>query len=242
MVHINGARTGVTICSNGGGGGIMVDVSDPTNPELAGCDASDGYTHDAQCVTYNGPDAEHQGREICLNSNEDTLTIADVTDKDNPVQLSRTGYATAAYVHQGWLTKNHRYFMSNDELDESGGKVPSTTTYMWDLSNLDDPEVMGGFEHGTESIDHQLFLRDGFAFESNYMSGLRILGTKSLSEGDLKTRGYFDVYPSQDAVAFAGTWANYPFFTSGTVVVTGMEEGLFVLRPTGKIGAAIGGR
>lgn len=240
VIHVNGARDAVTACAGAGNGGpIMVDVSKPTSPKVVGCNLQDGYTHDMQCVTYHGPDIEHEGREICLGSNEDTLTITDVTNKDNPRELSRTSYDTASYVHQGWFSPNQRYFLSNDELDEAYGEVPSTATYMWDLSDLDAPEVMGDFLHGTESIDHQLFLRDGFAFESNYMSGVRILGTKKLSEGDLTKRGFFDVYPSDDAVDFAGTWANYPFFRSGTVVATGIEEGLFVLRPTGKIGNAL---
>jgi hypothetical protein len=55
----------------------------------AGCYASDGYTHDAECVIYSGPDAEFQGHEICFNYNEDTLTIVDVTHKDAPKLLSR---------------------------------------------------------------------------------------------------------------------------------------------------------
>jgi choice-of-anchor B domain-containing protein len=150
------------------------------------------------------------------------------------VQLSRTSYATASYVHQGWLTPNHKYFLSNDELDEADGEVSSTTTYMWDVRDLDHPVPMGGFNHGTQSIDHQLFIKGDIATESNYMSGVRVLGTDKLARGKLSKKGFFDLYPVQDGVDFAGTWANYPFFDSGIVVATGMEEGLFILRPTGK--------
>lgn len=236
VVHINGATQGVTICNNGGGGPISVDVSDRENPTLLGCNGQDGYTHDMQCVIYDGPDTTYQGREICLGSNEDTLTITDVTDKENPEQLSRTGYTTARYVHQGWLTPNQKYFLSNDELDEADGAVSTTTTYMWDVRDLDNPIVMGGFEHGTQSIDHQLFIKGDVATESNYMSGVRVLGTEKIRRGKLKKLGFFDLYPVQDGVDFAGTWANYPFFDSGIVIATGMEEGLFVLKPTGRAG------
>jgi choice-of-anchor B domain-containing protein len=239
VVHVNGARSGVTICQNGGGGPIMLDVSKPAEPKLEGCNGQDGYTHDMQCVIYDGPDSKYVGREICLGSNEDTLTITDVTNKDNPKQLSRTSYATAAYVHQGWLTKDHKYFLSNDELDEANGEVNTTVTYMWDMRDLDNPIMMGGFDHGTQSIDHQLFIKGDVATESNYMSGLRVLGTEKLKKGKLDKLGYFDVYPAQDGVDFAGTWANYPYFDSGIVVVTGMEEGLFVVKPTGKAGKSL---
>lgn len=43
---------------------------------------------------------------------------------------------------------------------------------------------------------------------------------------------FFDVYPPDDEAEFNGSWSNYPFFASGNVVVSGIEEGLLVLRPT----------
>ena len=67
---------------------IFADIQQPLQPTFAGCfsdpqtgRASTGYTHDAQCVTYTGPDVEHQGKEICFGANETALSIADVTDK-----------------------------------------------------------------------------------------------------------------------------------------------------------------
>ncbi|MCK5923037.1 MAG: choice-of-anchor B family protein, partial [Methylococcales bacterium] len=94
---------GTNTCS---GGLHMIDISTPTSPADAGCFSSDGYTHDAQCVIYNGPDLEHIGKEVCFNSNEDTVTIVDVTTKATPIQLSRTGYTGSRYTHQAWLTED----------------------------------------------------------------------------------------------------------------------------------------
>ena len=51
-----------------------------------------------------------------------------------------------------------------------------------------------------------------------------------MEQGRLTERGFFDVYPANDDTTFAGTWGNYPFLDSGTVLVTGIEEGLFVLK------------
>ena len=39
------------------------------------------------------------------------------------------------------------------------------------------------------------------------------------------------MYPADDHTGFAGTWGNYPYFDSGSVAVTGIEEGLFILKP-----------
>ncbi|MCB1743303.1 MAG: choice-of-anchor B family protein, partial [Gammaproteobacteria bacterium] len=71
-----GSRQGTETCN---AGLHMIDISNPLVPSFAGCFSADGYTHDAQCVVYSGPDSDYSGDEICLASNEDTLTIVDVT-------------------------------------------------------------------------------------------------------------------------------------------------------------------
>jgi len=231
--YVVGAWRGVTAegCEDVDGGPIAYDLTDPGDPQLAGCFGGDGYTHDIQCVDYAGPDADHQGREICVASNEDTVTVIDFTDKSAPVQLSRAPYETSAYTHQGWFTEDHAYFLLGDELDELDKTVDGTTTYVWDLNDLDAPELIGMDNNGNTSIDHNIFIKDGLAYKSNYTSGLRVDDTFKVDQGRLTERGFFDVYPADDATMFAGTWGNYPYFDSGTVVVSGVEEGLFVLKP-----------
>ena len=41
---------------------------------------------------------------------------------------------------------------------------------------------------------------------------------------------YFDTYTSGDKLDFVGSWSNYPFFESGTIPVSSIEEGLFLLK------------
>jgi choice-of-anchor B domain-containing protein len=221
---------GTSTC--GGGGPHMVDIREPKNPTFAGCVSEDGYTHDTHCVNYSGPDDRFSGREICFSSNEDTVTVVDVTDKDAPAQLSRTGYDSAAYTHQGWLTPDQRYLIVDDELDEQeqGGQ---TKTYVWDVQQLDRPSLVGVYNGVAESIDHNLYTVGERVFQANYRSGLRILDSSAVAEGTLSEVGFFDVYPPDDAAEFNGAWSNYPYFGSGVVVVSGIEQGLFVLRPQG---------
>jgi choice-of-anchor B domain-containing protein len=219
-----------------GGGLHIVDARNPAAPAFAGCVNQDGYTHETQCVVYRGPDAQHRGREVCFSANEDTVTIVDVTNKAAPLQLSRTPYAESGYTHQGWLTGDHARFLVNDELDEQGRQqtgqpLPKTRTFVWDVSNLDAPFVRSIYEGPTVSIDHNLYVRGLLAFESNYRSGVRVLDVRNAAAGNLSEVAFFDVYPVDDQPLFNGTWANYPFFASGTVIASGMEQGLFVLRP-----------
>jgi choice-of-anchor B domain-containing protein len=218
-------------CEDVDGGPIMYDVSKPGNPKLAGCYGGDGYTHDIQCVDYHGPDKAYRGQEICVASNEDTVTVLDVTDKSGVQLLARAPYETSAYTHQGWFTEDQEHFLLGDELDELAGTVDQTTTYVWDLKDLDNPVLTGMHGNGNTSIDHNIFIKDGLAYKSNYTSGLRVDDTYKVDQGRLKERGFFDVYPADDSTTFAGTWGNYPFFDSGIVAVTGIEEGLFVLKP-----------
>jgi choice-of-anchor B domain-containing protein len=212
------------------GGLHMIDIRTPKQPTFAGCVSDDGYTHDTQSVVYRGPDERFAGREICFSSNEDTVTIVDVSDKNAPRTLSRTPYEGAAYTHQGWLTPDQRHFLLGDELDEQQQGVP-TTTYIFDVSDLRAPRVIGTYRATTRAIDHNLYTRGDRVYEANYRAGLRILDSTRVAEGELREVGYFDVYPADDEAEFNGAWSVYPYFESGIVIVSAIEQGLFVLRP-----------
>ena len=210
----------------------FVDLSDPANPRAAGCFADDGYTHDAQCVLYAGPDIDHLGKEICLAFNEDTLTIVDVTNKAAPVQISRTGYAQRGYTHQGWLTADHAFLLMDDELDERNiAAVTNTRTLIWDVRDLDNPSHFADYIGPSSAIDHNQYVVGDYSFQANYRSGLRILDISDIASGSLTEVGFFDIYPASDSANFNGAWSVYPFFASGNVVVSGIEQGLYVLRP-----------
>ncbi len=219
--------------NNCSGGLYMVDVNTPTTPTFAGCFSADGYTHDTQCVIYNGPDSQHAGQEICFASNEDTLTIVDVTNKSTPVQLSRVDYTQPGdshYAHQGWLTEDHSYFVFDDEFDETG-QGHNTRTYVWDVSDLDAPSLTGSWDAAGSSVDHNQYILGNHTYQANYARGLRILELTDLSTAGLTEVGYFDTYPASDGNSFVGAWSTYPFFASGIVIVSDINRGLFILQP-----------
>lgn len=237
------------------GGLEMIDISDPANPTDAGCFSDHGYIHDAQCVLYHGPHTDYQGQEICFNSSANqgndgkpqfnTLSIVDVTDKANIKTIANTEYGDGfGYSHQGWLTPDHAYFLHDDELDESFGTVTTTTTRLWNLTDLETPDLFAETTNGQTSIDHNLYNVGPYTFASNYTSGLRIFDTTDVANGNLSEVAFFDMYPEDDAPTFqGGTWSNYPFFRRWNVIaVSSMDRGLFVLQPRlsprGNAGAA----
>jgi choice-of-anchor B domain-containing protein len=233
FAYVVGASMGGETC---GGGLHMIDVREPTNPKFAGCfadpqtgNARTGYSHDAQCIRYQGPDEAYRDHEICFGANETMLSISDVSDKANPVAVSRAAYPNVAYLHQGWVSDDHRYLFMNDEGDELAGVVPRTRTLVWDITDLDDPVLLTEYLGETAASDHNLYVRGNYIYESNYVSGLRIIDITD--PANPKEVGFFDTMPlGDDAPGFAGSWSNYPYFESGNIVVTSMREGVFILR------------
>ena len=66
---------------------------------------------------------------------------------------------------------------------------------------------------------------------SHYTAGLRVMDISDISNPT--ESAYFDVYPSSNNTSFDGTWSNFPYYGSGSIVVTGIDEGLFVVSPSG---------
>jgi choice-of-anchor B domain-containing protein len=233
FAFIVGASGGGETC---GGGLHMVNIEDPKTPLFAGCfqdtrtgRRGTGYSHDAQCVIYHGPDERYTGREICLGSNETALSIADVTDKRNPVAVGMSSYPNVAYSHQGWLSEDHRYFYMNDEGDEASGLVDGTRTIIWDVQDLSDPIVVTEYVSDNPAIDHNLYTVGNVMYQSNYDSGLRIFDISDPE--NIAPIGYLDTVPfGEDGSGMGGSWSNYPYFANGIVVITSMNEGFFVAK------------
>ncbi len=218
------------------GGLHRVDITDPAAPAFGGCYTEDLYVHDAQCVTYRGPVAAYQGRELCFGANEQWLSVVDVTDAEAPVRVGIFPYARSSYVHQGWLTEDHRFFLLGDETDEQRFGF-GTRTMIFDFSeSLSLPQVPVEHFGPTPAIDHNMYTRDGLLYQSNYAAGLRILDTEGLYEGTptLEEIAFFDVFPDSDAASFVGTWSNYPWFRDGVVAVNAYD-GLFLLQVSDEV-------
>ena len=224
------ARTGFAyaVSTDTCGHGLhAIDLGTPNNPLFAGCHDT-ARTHDTQCVVYHGPDAEHRDREICVSSNEDHVEVVDVTDKSAPLRLASATYPQLAYVHQGWLTEDHRFFLLGDELDEQNHGVP-TRTHVFDLADLDAPVYLYAHELETDATDHNLYVLGSRVFEANYRSGVRVLEFGDLEAGEIREVAFFDTVPEGDGPALDGAWSVYPYLPSGTILVSDIQGGLFVL-------------
>ena len=211
------------------GGVHFIDIQNPSNPVSAGGYGVDGYSHDAQVVTYNGPDMDYTGREIFVGSNESQIAIVDVTDKSNPVGIETIAYPNVGYTHQGWFTEDQRFFILGDELDETQFGFNSRTL-VFDFADLDNPVLHTTYTGPTAAIDHNGYVLGDEFFLANYTAGMRVLDISDIANGNITEKAFFDTFPANDVTGFQGVWSVYPYFASGKILVNDINFGLFVLQ------------
>lgn len=226
-------------------GVIMLDLNgDPQAPvevgQILGIDS-----HDAQVVSYHGPDSDHQGQEIAFvfNGGDLEVGIYDVTDKGNVETLSETTYPGASFTHQGWLTEDHSYLLLGDEEDELFGlsdpqnpDLPDTArTYIFDVRDLDHPQLIGTFDSPAASIDHNLFIKGNRVYQAHYTAGIRVLDSSDVANGNLSEVAHMDTEPrlpnnhmNHNINIFVGPWGVYPFFDSGSIIASDGLNGLII--------------
>lgn len=214
------------------GGPHFVNILDPLNPIDAGGFSSEGYSHDAQVIIYNGPDTEHVGKEIYIGANEDFIVIVDVSDKSNPLTISKMTYSNSVqgYTHQVWLDENHTYLYCNDELDEIYSLVSNTRNIVFDLTDLDNPTLKHEYFGATGAVDHNNYVKGDKLYLANYAAGLRIIDISDIANQNMEEVAFFDSYPANNGVNFYGAWNVYPFFESGYIVISDINKGLFIVR------------
>ena len=218
-------------CNNYSGGPHFVDISNPLNPTNLGGYSLDGYTHDAQVITYNGPDTAYTGKEILVGSNANKVVILDVTDKSTIIKIAEFDYPQIGYTHQGWFTDDQRYFLLGDEEDELDFGI-NTRTLVFDFLDLDNPTQIDTYYGASNAIDHNGYVKGNEFFMASYRAGMRVLDITNIggTDNQLTEIGYFDTYPQNNGTNFNGAWSVYPYFTSGNIIINDIERGLFVIR------------
>lgn len=247
-----------TVGTNTYSGGVhAIDLANPKKPVLAGGFAGAGYTHDAQVVTYKGPDSDYTGKEIYVGSNQDKVVVIDVTDKNNIKVISTVEYSKTQYTHQGWFTGDQKFFIVGDELDEFNKEVSNTRSIVFDFTDLDNPLVHYEFVNSTDAIDHNGYIHKNKFYLASYTAGLRIIDVLNISQKSMIEMGFFDTYNEKesgssfssdlnrsshskdddhdnpkkgDAAEFNGAWSVYPYFKSDNIIISDINSGLFIVK------------
>lgn len=199
------------------GGAVILDLnSDPYNPTYAGNYAANGYVHDG----YVDNDTLYAGHIY-----DGHFIVVDCANKSN-VQPLATQTTPTAFTHNTWLTADRRHVLTTDE---------NTNSYLtcYDVSNLSnivETDRIQSQNPGSGSIIHNTHvLNANYAVTSWYKDGFVI--TDITRPNNLINVGWYDTYPGSGN-GFSGAWGVFPFFPSGTIVVSNIDEGLFVFSPT----------
>ena len=211
------------------GGVHFLNLENPIAPTLVGGWGLNGYTHDAQVITYNGPDANYIGSEIFVGANEDQVVVVDISNKNSPVTLATLSYSNIGYTHQGWFTEDHRYFILGDELDEVRQGF-RTRTLIFDMVNLENPVLHYTYLGQTNAIDHNGYVLGDEFFLANYTAGVRVLDIAEIDGKLIIEKAFFDTYPANNNTQFAGVWSVYPYFESGNIIISDINSGLFIIQ------------
>jgi choice-of-anchor B domain-containing protein len=218
-----------------GGAFRIYDLADPVNPALVTPSPADaGYMHDSASLLITDSRTTqcaggHDPCEVLVDFNETTVDLWDVTDKSAPVRLSSTTYPNATYVHSGWPSEDQQFIIVHDELDELRRGL-NTRIYTLDISSLAAPQMVTSYVGGTSSTDHNGYTIGDRYYVAHYKRGLVIFD--SSDPAALTEIGSFDTYlsPSANSAGTDGAWGVYPFLPSGTLLVSDIENGLFLLR------------
>ncbi len=199
----------------GNGGAIMYDLSqDPMAPvEVGRYDPS--YIHDG----YARGDTLYAGHII-----NGYFTIVDVSDPSVPVLLGQRSTPNF-FTHNVWLDASGDHLFTTDERENA--YVAS-----YDISDPSDIQFLDKLQSdpGSNAIPHNTYwLPGGYVVQSYYTYGVSIYDASR--PDNLVEVGHYDTSPVSGG-GFFGAWGVYPFFNSGRLIISDIEEGLFVLDPT----------
>lgn len=152
------------------------------------------------------------------------FSIIDATNKSNPIVLANQP-TPFQFTHNTWLSDDSKTIFTTDELEDA----PVTA---YDISDITDIKVLDQFfpngTVGTGLTPHNVHVKNDFLITSYYAEGVVI--TDASKPHNLIQVGNFDTYDGPNNSLY-GAWGAFPFFDSDIILVTDIENGLFILKP-----------
>jgi choice-of-anchor B domain-containing protein len=218
-----------------GGAWRAYSLANPAFPQFIGGAPTTHYMHDSTSLVVTGTRATqqcapgHDPCEVLVDFDVDAVELWDVTNKLQPVLLSTATNPNNRYIHSGWPTAGATYVIFHDELEEIQLGL-TTRIYAIDLLNLRAPRVVTSYSGPTTTTDHNGYVRGNYYYVSHYRRGLVVFDASNPEH--LVEVSSFDNYltPSANSAGTDGAWGVYPFLPSGNLLVSDIENGLFVLR------------
>lgn len=200
--------------NRGNGGVIMYDLTqDPMNPVEVG-EYDDFYVHDS----FARGDTLYAAHIY-----DGFFTIVDVSDPTDPVLLG-TQSTPNDFTHNTWLDASGQFLYTTDER-------PGSYIAAYDVNDPTDIQEVDRLrsEDADNPIIHNTYWRDYKLYHSYYTRGIAIYD--ATYPHNLVEVGMYDTSPFTGD-DFNGAWGVYPYFESGLIIVSDIEQGLVVLQPS----------
>ena len=170
-----------------------------------------GYLHDI--YVQNG---------IAYCNNGDGLYIVDFNDlSDVQVLGSLTDYSESGYNHSGWLNETGQYYALADETHGTRIKLLDVS----DPTDITEVSLFGSGVH-SNSIAHNLIFDGDILHVSYYYDGYYAFDISDPE--NVEVAAFYDTSEIPNGTSYKGAWGVYPLLPSGRILVSDMQEGLFV--------------
>src|SRR5690606_31480732 len=138
------------------------------------------------------------------------------------------------FTHNIWLSANGDYAFTTDEV--SGGYIGA-----YDVSDPGNIQYLDQIQSspGMGIVPHNTHVLGNYLFTSYYTDGVTV--HDATYTHNLVEVGHYDTSPLNTPNT-SGCWGVYPFFTSGNIVASDREEGLFIIQSAHHQGAYLEGQ
>ncbi|MBP7390242.1 MAG: choice-of-anchor B family protein, partial [Chitinophagales bacterium] len=210
---------GVAFVNGTDKGLLMLDLNaNGWNPPVLG-DYNLKYVHD--CFVRNDT-------MWAAHINDGVVSVVDVTDKtaaDNAANTLTQFSTPLDFSHNTWLSDDSRYLFTTDE-------KPSSHLTCYDVSDLNNITETDRtqVDPGSNTIIHNTHFLNNYCITSYYTYGITIHDV--LRKNNLIEVGNFDSSPGYTGDGFHGAWGVWPYLPSGNIIISDIETGLWIVKPT----------
>ncbi len=141
------------------------------------------------------------------------------TNSSPPKLLKRLRDPNAPNVsfHNSWTTEDDRYLITTEEAD-------NRTVKFWNIEDVTQPKLVSEWLPPNK-IAHNVQVKGRFAYFSSYGGGIRIL---DISNPLIPLEVAYWTRSSNLEKGMVGMWACYPYFKSGKIIGSDIDQGLIV--------------
>jgi choice-of-anchor B domain-containing protein len=193
------------------GGLTILDLNpDPTNPAFVWASGGD-----------DGHDALVQGTTLYDFHGGSGTIIRDVANPASPQVLGTISGVGITYNHSGVVSADGNYLYINDELSIS----PNPDIRVFDVSDPANAVYVDWYNDSQATI-HNTYRVGNYMFASYYVSGFKVFDVSDPL--DLQLVDEWDTSLFTGELNFSGAWGCYPYLPSGNILISDIENGLYI--------------